>query len=202
MWGILDMLFPPGDDDIALRRVSDDEFLSFVRPQLVPVTRPATIAFLSFGEPSVRAAVHEMKYHGSERAFTLLSIVLSEYLRDGDTGLTKPVLIPVPLGGKRRKERGFNQIEEVCRRIAKECNVEMDTSLLTRTRETVSQVSLPRRKREENMHGAFRATRPVDADRTYMIIDDVTTTGATLQACIDALTDAGAEHVIPLALAH
>ena len=78
----------------------------------------------------------------------------------------------------------------------------METDLLVRTRETVSQISLAREKREENTRGAFKATRRADPTYAYIVVDDVITTGATLQSAIDALREADAEHIIPLALAH
>lgn len=202
----LDFLFPPRMDEIVLRSVSIDTFLAFALPHLVPVTRPGTIVLLPFNKASVRSAVHEAKYHGSEHAFTLLAGVLNAYLHRNDfmsttrTGLV--VLIPVPLGEKRRKERGFNQIEEITRRAVEGLNIVIDTTLLERIRDTTSQISLPRHTREENMRGAFRATCRIDPANTYMIIDDVVTTGATLQAAIEALREAGAKHIIPLALAH
>ncbi len=203
----LDFLFPPRVDEIALRNVSDDEFIAKTAPRLVPETRPGTVAILSFGDASVRAAIHEAKYHGSERAFRLLGSVLADYLRDADDvgrGTSYTCVVPIPLGKERRKERGFNQAEEAARRAAKLPGgaFAIDTKLLVRTRETVSQISLAREKREENMRGAFRATRRANPTYTYIIIDDVLTTGATLQAAIDALKDAGAKHIIPLALAH
>ncbi|MDP3762856.1 MAG: hypothetical protein Q8Q97_02180, partial [bacterium] len=68
----------------VLRDVSADAFLALVAPRLVPATRPGTVALLPFGDPSVRAAIHEAKYHGSERAFAFLAAVLAEYLRDAD----------------------------------------------------------------------------------------------------------------------
>jgi ComF family protein len=110
--------------------------------------------------------------------------------------------VPVPLGKERRRERGFNQVEEIARRVAKELGITIDTALLERVRETASQVSLPRRAREENMRGAFSAAHPANPSYTYIVLDDVITTGATLQAAIDALRAAGAQHIIPLALAH
>lgn len=204
----LDFLFPPRSDELILRGVSDDDFLAQIAPRLVVATRPETIALLSFGSASVRAAIHEAKYRGSERAFKLLRSALVEYLHDADGGFGTTVLVPVPLGKKRRRERGFNQVEEIARRALRGLGGHfiLDGNLLERAKETQTQVSLERRRREENMRGAFRvaqgATHSLRSSHTYIVIDDVITTGATLQAAIDALRAAGAEHVIPLALAH
>lgn len=204
---LLELLFPPRVDEVTLRGIATEEFLSLVRPTLVLETRPETISLLSFGVPAVRAAIHEAKYHGNSRAFKLLGLALADYLRDtdGPRGLRESVIIPLPLGKKRRRERGFNQIDEVARAALQSLGAghayRIDSSLLLRTRETASQVSLPRREREKNMRGAFTAER-ADPTATYFIIDDVITTGATLQAAIDALEEAGATQIIPLALAH
>ena len=95
------------------------------------------------------------------------------------------------------------------RRAVQELGIKIETGLLVRTRETISQISLAREKREENMRGAFsasprlRRTSIAEINKsTFIIVDDVITTGATLQSAINALKDAGAENVIPLALAH
>jgi ComF family protein len=202
MWRMLDLLFPPRADVRVLREVSDADFLTRLTPRLVSETRPGTAALLSYGDAVVRAAIHEAKYHGSEHAFRLLSLSLIEYLRDADDLGRSPLIVPVPLGARRRKERGYNQVEEVAKRAAKELTIELEPGLLVRTRETASQVSLPRESREANMRGAFGTASPLDPTRTYIVIDDVVTTGATLQAAYDALTDAGATHIIPIALAH
>lgn len=200
MMRFLDFLFPPRVDEIALRRTTADDFLAQAAPRLVEETRPGTVVLFAF--PAVRAAVHEAKYHGSERAFRLLGAALADYLQDADEASRSPVIVPVPLGNARRRERGFNQVEEIARRAARELGIAVDATLLERTRETVSQVSLPRHAREENMRGAFGAARPADPAHTYIVVDDVITTGATLQAAVDALKEAGAEHIVPLALAH
>ena len=206
-----DFLFPPRVDEAVLRGVSDDTFLASLAPRLVPETRPATVALFSFGNPVVRAAIHEAKYHGSTRAFTLLALALTDYLRDcDDVGRRTSYIciVPVPLSRERQKERGFNQVEEVARRAARELDIAVHATLLERTRDTVSQVSLPRGQREENMRGAFIVSPKLDKQgrinpsHTYILIDDVITTGATLQAALDALRDEGALHIIPLALAH
>lgn len=202
---LLDFLFPPRTDELALRGLPADGFALRIAPRLIVETRPETVALLSFGDAPVRSAIHEAKYHGSPRAFALLSAALADYLRDADDvgrSASNIRIVPVPLGRERRKERGFNQVEEIAKGAAKELGLAVDAALLERARETVSQVSLPREKREENMRGAFRAMRRADPAHTYIVIDDVITTGATLQAAVDALKAAGAEHIVPLALAH
>jgi len=198
----LDFLFPPRSAEEVLRSVSDDAFLALIAPRLVTETRPETVGLLSFGAPAVRAAIHEAKYHGDTRALRLLATALVTYLRDADEDSRTPVIVPIPLGKTRRRERGFNQMEEVTKQAAQELAIVIDAQLLVRTRETASQVSLPRAARLQNMRGAFSAAHPADPARTYIVVDDVITTGATLQAAIDALRNAGAEHIVPLALAH
>ncbi len=198
----LDFLFPPRPDEIILRGSTRDAFLLLLDPQIIRVTVPETVALLPFNNNFVRSAIHEAKYHGSERAFEFLSAVLVKYLREKTLSARKITFIPLPLGTKRKKERGYNQVEEMLKRVAKELPIEIDPIFLTRARETVSQVSLPRHEREVNMRNAFKAVRLAETEITYVIIDDVVTTGATLQAAINALRDAGATHIIPLALAH
>jgi ComF family protein len=202
---IFDFLFPPRVDELALRNVSDNDFFTLIAPRLVPETRPETVTLFQFSDPRVRSAIHEAKYHGNERAFRLLGSAISEYLRDcDDVGRTTSYIVPVPLGRERMKERGFNQVVEIagCAICNLGDNFTLNTDLLERIKETQTQVSLERRRREENMRGAFRATHQIDPSHTYIVIDDVITTGATLQSAIDALKEAGALHIIPLALAH
>jgi predicted amidophosphoribosyltransferase len=114
--------------------------------------------------------------------------------------------VPIPLGKKRLRERGYNQVEETVRSaltlLEKERAYILDPTLLTRVRETPTQVGLPRAQREINMRGAFAVTRPPDSSCTYLLIDDVITTGATLQSAFDTLIHAGARDASLIALAH
>lgn len=203
---LIALLYPPRADERLLEHLPYGALTKRIAPVTVYATRPRTIAILPFHDETVRAAIHEAKYHGSERAFALLSAALTAYLgsRSLDTARTR--IVPVPLGNRRRRERGYNQVEEVARRAAATLGLSLDTELLVRTRETESQVSLPRAKRLENMRGAFRiaedAAHPPDPAYLYIVLDDVTTTGATLSAALDALTEAGVRKLLPIALAH
>ena len=198
----LDLLFPPRPDELVVRGISIEEFLHSLAPKLATITRPETIVLFSFSNPVVRSTIHEAKYHGNKRAFELLTKSLVAYLEKQGELSAETIIVPVPLGKRRFRERGFNQVEEVVHRAAKRTGQTVDTTILNRVRETESQIALPRHAREENMRGAFEATRSADPAHTYIVVDDVVTTGATLQAAIDALKKAGAKHIIPLAFAH
>ena len=198
----LDFLFPPRTDEALVRGISETDFLALLDPR--PASETNAVALLPYRDPRVRAVIHEAKYRGSERAFVLLAAALTDYLADPDVGrqTSHMRLVPVPLGAKRRQERGYNQAEEIARRAGGALGIEILPDALRRTRETASQVSLPRAARLENMRGAFGAAHSLDPTYLYIVIDDVVTTGATLSAATDALQHAGAENVLALALAH
>ena len=202
MTRLLDFLFPLRSDEEIVRDLTEERFLSFLEPRLIEKTIPETVALFPFAESPVRAVIHEAKYHGNTKAFDLLAAALLDYIKDIDTFIpTEYCLLPIPLGAKRLRKRGYNQAEEVARRIR---TFPVNGALLVRTRETTSQVSLPRVLRKSNMQGAFMLRQGAlpDPSLTYILLDDVATTGATLQAAIDALAHAGVSHVLPIALAH
>lgn len=196
----LDILFPVRDDEAATRTLSNELFLPLLKPRTIHKTDPATTALLPFGDDRVRSVLHEAKYHGNEHSFSLLASVLTTHLRTQE--LKQAVLIPVPLGRKRLRTRGFNQVEEVLKCSSKELGLPVDANSLVRTKETISQVSLPRFARAKNMQGAFSVTHPLDPSCTYILVDDVLTTGATLQSALQALKSAGALQLVSIALAH
>jgi ComF family protein len=201
---LLDFIFPLRPDERIVRELREDDLLSLLDPEIVPMHGIEATALLPFRNERVRAAIHEAKYHGSEKAFALLAATLTEYLgallEESKPGLDV-VLVPVPLGAKRRRERGFNQVEEVLKIVVRDPVWTLSPNLLVRLKETASQVSLSRSKRLTNMRNAFACTPGIGPDRTYIVIDDVATTGATLDAACEALRRAGAERLFAIALA-
>ena len=201
-FSLLDLLFPPRPDARRVEDVTMDIFLSLIEPSLFLRTEPGTVTLLSFHHPDVRAAIHEAKYHGTKRAFDLLAEAACTYLADCDERSKDAVLIPVPLGKERLRERGFNQCEEIGRRIRSTTSIPLEMHVLRRTKETPSQVSLKKEDRLRNMEDAFTCNETLSNACTYLLLDDVVTTGATMQAAICALREAGARHILPIALAH
>jgi predicted amidophosphoribosyltransferase len=203
---LLDAVVPPRESERAVRRATLDELCILMRPFLIESAGVPVTALLPYRSPLVQAAIQEAKFHRNTRATLLLGGVLRDYLLElssEEAGLSrKVVLIPIPLSQKRRAERGYNQVEKILAAArGADTDVPLDSSLLSRARDTLPQTTLTREARLKNMNNAF-VSAPADPSVTYVVIDDVTTTGATLRDAVRALTDAGATHIIPLALAH
>lgn len=101
------------------------------------------------------------------------------------------LIVPMPLAKRRLRERGFNQSVEIARRIAARLRLPFDANALARTRETRPQIELPASARRANVRGAFSASAAV-MGRRIAIVDDVMTTGASLDAAALAAKSAGA----------
>lgn len=126
---------------------------------------------------------------------------LTEVFDEHAAGSRWDALVPVPLYHRRHRERGFNQALEIASGLASARKVPV-LNCLYRYRETVSQTKLDRAARWENMSGAFRLKGGFDVrGRNLLVIDDVFTTGATVNACAHALAQAGAGRLAVLTIA-
>jgi ComF family protein len=137
----------------------------------------------------LRAIVHALKYDGRKSLARPLARLMisccSTVLADAD------VAVPVPLHRSRERVRGFNQAAEIARHLAIPA-----IDALKRTRATISQTDLPAEARQANVKDAFAMRRRADVKgRVVVLVDDVSTTGATLEACARVLLDAGAREV-------
>ena len=116
-------------------------------------------------------------------------------------GWAADILIPVPLGKNRLKERGYNQVALVARPLAYEVGLTYNPDALWKARETRSQVGLTMSQRRENVDGAYQADVGAVKDRSVIIMDDVATTGSTIVACTAALLSAGVKEVYAITIA-
>jgi len=112
------------------------------------------------------------------------------------------ILIPVPLSKKRLKERGFNQTEEIGKELSKLLKIPLISDCLIKVKETLPQVELSDEEREENIKDAFSCQNQNKIQgRKILLIDDVYTTGSTMEECGRVLKDAGVREIIGIVTA-
>jgi ComF family protein len=156
-----------------------------------PPRYDATIAALGYAFPA-DTLVHALKFRGE--------LALAPLLGDLLCGLIRPQpridhVVPVPLSRQRLRERGYNQSVELARPLAAAARAPLDVDLCERSRDTPPQIGLPWTERGRNVRGAFRCTRSL-IGATVAVVDDVMTTGATLDEIAATLKAAGALHVV------
>ncbi len=144
--------------------------------------------------PPLRDAIHAFKYQSNTRlAVPLADFMIARVRREA---LDVDLIVPVPLHRQRLQQRGYNQAELLARHLGDAFRIPVDTSVLARVRATPPQVTLGLRERMENVRGAFRCQdEAAVAGKTILLVDDVMTTGSTLEACAEALKIAGAKRV-------
>jgi len=112
------------------------------------------------------------------------------------------LLIPIPLYKKRLKWRGFNQTEEISKILSEIFKIPLALNILVKTRQTIPQLNLPQEKRKENVKGVFACTKPeLIKGKNILLIDDVITTGATIQEAAKTLKKSGAKQILGIVVA-
>ena len=147
----------------------------------------------------IRTAIHKMKYRRDIGLGEILSRPMINLLNTLCWDID--LISPVPLNKKRYSERGYNQSSLLALPIALSTRLQYHPSALTRFRDTQSQVGLTREGRDKNIKGAFKAKHSIVNNKCVLVIDDVMTSGATMNSCANALLDAGAKQVYGLTLA-
>lgn len=191
----LNVLIPPRRTERAIEHLSAEELLA-----ISTLEGP-----LPYHDPTVTALIWELKYRGNTHASHVAGEFLSELLRaEISESLGKPLLIPMPMHPQRRRERGYNQAELLCESALQHIphSFEYAPAVLERVRNTAPQQTLARHKRLINLKNAMRAKDPARvAGRICVVVDDVSTTGASFAESRRALLQAGAAEVRAVALA-
>lgn len=154
-------------------------------------------------EEPLRSCIHALKYEGQTRLAEPLGALLAQAY--STYGMQADMLIPVPLHSERQRQRGYNQSHLLAQACARQLGMTLNHTTVTRIRPTLAQAQLGARERQQNVAGAFLCAPGITTNalhgRKIVIIDDVCTTGATLEACAAPLFAAGACSVWGLVLA-
>ena len=222
-WKVLDVLFPPSC--AACGKLGDrlcpacfnkiqiikepicqicGDLLSQQDEIICPRCRSMEVAFTAIRswavfEDPLQAAIHKLKYRQDRGLGEILAEPLNDLLDKYHWKVNR--IVPVPLDKLRRKERGYNQAALLAKPISWKTGIPYSESILFREKITRQQVGLSRSEREANMAGAFTADEVLAAGKTFLMIDDVITTGSTINSCAKALISAGASKVFGLTLA-
>jgi ComF family protein len=156
---------------------------------------PRAWAVAAYRPPLDRALTH-LKYRPDTRLALALAQPMARLVER--RRLSASCIVPVPLGRRRQRQRGYNQTEVLGRALSRLLGLPLLPSAVTRLRETRSQVGLEAAERWTNVDGAFAADPLLVQSQTVLLIDDVHTTGSTLAACADALVRAGTRRVVGL----
>jgi ComF family protein len=146
-------------------------------------------------EGRARQLVQALKYQARHRLAPCLARVLARRCRAQGWAESLDGIVEVPLAWTRQVERGFNQSEELARVLAKELRRPRIAGAIRRTRATPPLFDLKASERRAVLEGVFEAKTSLVAGKRLLIVDDVRTTGATLNACVAALKSAGARSV-------
>ncbi len=170
--------------------------------QSAPLKLSGLRAVSAYQEP-LRSYIHALKYDGNTRLAQPLGTLLAHAYRV--PGIRAGAIVPVPLHSERFRQRGYNHAALLARVCAAQVGLPLFENMLIRHRATLSQVGLKPWERQQNVQGAFSCS-PTFANgqlhgRTILLIDDVSTTSFTLEACAAPLFAAGAAYVYGLVLA-
>lgn len=194
---IIDFIFPPNENEIKLRNLSTKEIYS--RYSFKNNNRSS---IYPYKEPFIRELVWQIKYKNNKKAVQVAGYSLYIELLKFKQPL---LLIPIPISKQRRRERGYNQCELIIDEVIKLDNegiFNKNYDLLIRTKNIDKQTHKNRKDRIANTENIFSINKNTDKNLKIIIIDDVTTTGSTLNEARLCLSNAGYNDVSTLTLAH
>ena len=209
---VLDFIFPKNPKILVLEALSAEELARKLPPAQGP-EEENTVALFEYSHPLVKEVVWEVKYGGNTALAKKLGEIIYDTIitelgeRNALDSEHRALLVPMPISGKRRYERGWNQAELLARAV-KDCDesraLKYITGQLAKIRHTESQTrTSSKSERLKNLEGSMKVLNPTMAEgRFVVLVDDVITTGATFAEARRALRAANAKKVLCIAVAH
>ncbi|MDZ7798009.1 MAG: ComF family protein [Patescibacteria group bacterium] len=161
------------------------------------------VVICDYQDQIIEKAIHSLKYKYARDLKKFFNLIINFHLQNNDYNFLKnSVIIPIPLHKKREKWRGFNQALIIAKELSKITNIYLSENSLKRTKNTKSQIKLKAKQRQKNLENAFKVSQKLEIlGKTAILIDDVYTTGATMNEAAKALKKAGAKDVKGLVIA-
>lgn len=167
---------------------------------------PFCYCAVSYENFIVKKLINQFKYEPfiKELSKPLASLIIAHLINLNKADSFKNyILIPIPLYKKKLKQRGFNQSAEIAKELSKNLMIPVFDDVLIKIKQTPAQVELKKEQRQENIKGAFFCQKPeIIRGRKILLVDDIYTTGSTIEEGRRALRDAGAEEVWGVVAAH
>ncbi|MGN0354242.1 MAG: double zinc ribbon domain-containing protein [Muricoprocola sp.] len=145
-------------------------------------------------EGKVKESIHRIKYENKREYLDVYAQLMAEKLGNDVKRWNPQVCIPIPMYSGKKKLRGFNQAEILAQKLGELLDIPVDTEILQKIKDTGDQKALDVRQRKHNIQGAFAVTEDFLYQRV-LLIDDVYTTGNTIDAAAKTLLDAGAREI-------
>ena len=150
---------------------------------------------------SVAGSIYRFKYQGRQEYADFFAEEMNQFLGKDIQRMQAEAIIPVPLHKSRFKERGYNQAEILARALSKRCGVPVRDDLAVRCKKTIPQKQLNYAERQNNLKKAFKICANDVKLNTVIIMDDIYTTGSTVDALAEVLLDKGVKQVFVITLA-
>jgi len=170
-----------------------------------PSSQLILAAATSYGNSATKELIHCLKYKGFLKAQKPLGEILIKYLSNLDLRLENCIVVPVSLYPSRKRKRGFNQAEILADIISRYFNIPVRTDVLKRIKDTKSQIETKSRKeRAENLKGSFEISaggKEIMKNKNIILVDDVYTSGATMNAAIKTIRRYNKNRIIGIVVA-
>lgn len=150
---------------------------------------------------SVAGSIFRFKYQGRQEYGDFYGEELYRYLGNDIRSMQPDAVVPVPLHSERKLERGYNQSAILAKALAKHCKLSFRDDLVVRSKKTVPQKQLSRTERQNNLKKAFKLCENSVKLKTLLIVDDIYTTGSTVDALSEVLLQGGAAQIYVVTLA-
>ncbi len=175
--------------------------LSYVFAGRIPLQN--ALCFYIFEKSGrVQQLLHAIKYQNQKELAEFIGKLYAKDLKESEVLKSVDVVLPIPLHTKKLKQRGYNQSEWFAKGIARELNLKLDTTLLKKVNSTSTQTNKKKFERWENVEGVFELQNAGSlTNKHLLIVDDVITTGATIEAAWQALKDVEGIKVSVLSIA-